>query len=73
VAGIKWDDEFGEADSWHPLNTDLYEKQDGDKPKHQGWHLLNEQNVQLVQRHQREVQMEIDDRYIRNGSKHKGK
>jgi hypothetical protein len=52
VARIKWDDEFGEADSWHPLNPDLYEKQDGDKPKHQGWHLLNEQYVRFVQKHQ---------------------
>ena len=73
VARIKWDDEFGEADSWHPLNPDLYEKQDGDKPKHQGWHLLNEQYVRFVQRHQQEVQMEIDDRYIRHGRKHKVK
>ena len=52
VARIKWDDEFGEADSWHPLNPDLYEKQDGDKPKHQGWHLLNEQYLRFVQKHQ---------------------
>ena len=56
VARIKWDDEYGEAGSWHPLNLGLYEKQDGDKPQHQGRCLpkLNskvERYIQFVQRH----------------------
>jgi len=73
VASIKWDDEFGEADSWHPLNPGLYEKQDGANPKHQGWHLINESYVGFTQRLQRDARMEINDRHTRKGNTKSGK
>ena len=49
VATIEWDEEIGLPTSSHPLNVDLYEKQDGNNPKHQGWHLLNEEYIGFIQ------------------------
>ena len=55
VATIEWDEEIGLPTSSHPLNVDLYEKQDGNNPKHQGWHLLNEEYIGFIQRQQRDL------------------
>ena len=53
VVRVKWDALFGERDTWHPLNPDKYERQDGDKPQHQGWRLLNEEYVSYCSRIER--------------------
>ena len=55
VAKVKWDDLFKEADTWHPLNVDLYEKQDGKRPKHEGWRLLSQEYVDFCARIERSL------------------
>ena len=59
VAKVKWDAIFGEDDTWHPLNPDLYERQDGDKPKHLGWTLLNQEYLNFCARVERSITQQL--------------